>query len=70
LITLQPRPGQTREGIAALGPSLAAMMGVSEIRVWDLAPGWVTVELVRTSRATTVTPVPPRPPFSNRDEAA
>ena len=70
LITLQPRPGQTREGIAALGPSLAAMMGVSEIRVWDLAPGWVTVELVRTSRATTVTPFPPRPPFSDLYEAA
>lgn len=54
-ITLQPRPGQTREQIAALGPSLAASMGVSKIRVWDLAPAWVTVELVRTPRATAVT---------------
>lgn len=61
LITLQPRPGQTRERIAALGPSLAATMGVSEIRVWDLAPGWVTVELMEIPRATTVTRPLPRP---------
>ncbi len=61
-ITLQPRPGQTRERIADLGPSLAASMGVSEIRVWDLAPAWVTIELVRTPRATTVTRSLPRRP--------
>jgi hypothetical protein len=69
-ITLQPRPGQTREQIAALGPSLAASMGVSEIRVWDLAPTWVTVELVRNPRATAVTRFPPTPPFADLDEAA
>jgi hypothetical protein len=76
-ITLQPRPGQTRERIAALGPSLAASMGVSEIRVWDLAPAWVTVELVRTPgdrRAGADPshddghPFPAPPPFADLDE--
>lgn len=60
--TVRLRPGQSRQDIADIAPRLALAFEVRNVRVRDLATGWVSVEMVEQAALLTVVQCADRPP--------